>query len=343
MCRRLLAATVVILAGQTAIRPAAALTILPDFTSSITGAANAAAVEAAIDNSIATIDSLYSNTGGISIVFQQSAGTFLGQSETFASPLTYSAYVADLRATSSLQPTNTVLATALANLSSGNDANGAKPVAVTTADAFLALRQSGATGCFNSSGSVVSGCGTNYYGVITLSTSYTMNYGKTAVAGAYSAIDTVSHEIDEVLGGGGQGSMLNAVANASTPLNGYVGALDLYRYSAPRTPNFTTVASTTAPPYFSVDGGVTDIVGFNQSSGGDFADFATGTNVQSAFSSSGTVATYNAASPETAMMASIGYNPVIAGGSSVPEPGSLAIAVSGLTGLLAMRRRKTAS
>ena len=85
--------------------------------------------------------------------------------------------------------------------------------------------------------------------------------------------------------------------------------------------------------YFSVDGGATGIVGWNQDSRSDFGDFITNTNIRPAFSGSGNLATYNSSSPEFAMMESIGYNGV------VPEPASLAVLASGLAGLRWVRRR----
>jgi len=252
--------------------PASALTILADFGTSITGASNAAQVEGAINAAIANIEAQFSTPGSISIYFGQAAGSFLGQSQTTDSFLTYNSYKNYLTAASAAQPSNTVLASAVANLSSGNNANGSKLVAVTSADAKLALGLS-STGCFDSTGSFVNGCGQTNFGVITLSTTYTLNFGTTAVPGLYSAINVMEHEIFEILGGGGQGTMLNAVAANFSPFNAAVGTLDFYRYSAPGTPSFTTSGSATS--YFSVDGGVTNIIGFNQNSGGDYADWVT--------------------------------------------------------------------
>jgi len=324
------------------VTPALALTITPYFDSTIVGATNQTAVEGAINNAISTIDGLYTNNATIGIVFTQANGSFLGQSETTDYFTSYSSYIGVLASVSAAEPTNGVLATAVANLSKGNDANGAKQVAITSAGARAALGQTSATGCFSTTGAYVSSCGQLAYGVVTLTDNpgYALNYGTSAVAGAYSMIDAALHEIDEILGGGGQGSMLNAVASNVSPYNGAVGTLDLYRYSAPNTPSFTTSGSATA--YFSVDGGNTNIVGFNQSSGGDYADFITNTNVQSAFSSPGTVATYDSSSPEVAMMASLGYNASFSGIYTTPEPASLAVLLGGLGGLHAMRRRKRA-
>ncbi len=331
------------------------LTITPYFDSTIVGASNQTAVETAINDAISTIDGLYSNSATIGIVFSQANGSFLGTSVTNDYFATYSSYANVLANVSAAQPSNGVLASAVANLASGNDANGAKAVALTQADVRAALGQTGFTGCFDTSGTYISSCGQAAYGVVTLTNTppsgYALNYGTTAVAGAYSMVDTALHEIDEILGGGGQGSTLNAVASGTSPQNTAVGPLDLYRYSAAGTPSFSTssVTSSNTPltSYLSVDGGTTSIIGFNQNGPNDYADFSTNTNVQSAASDPGIVATYNNSSPEVAMMASLGYNATFtgvystaSGTVSTPEPASLAVLLAGLGGLRAVRRRR---
>lgn len=329
---RVLACTGALAAAAASMGPAAALTITPYFDSSIVGASDQAAVESAVYNAIGTIDGLYSNAGTIGIVFAQANGSYLATSQTTDSLLSYSFYTSKLAAASVRESSNATLATAVAHLSSGNDANGTKQIAVTTADLKLALGLSGISGCYSTSGTYDGNCGQSAYGVITLTdnAAYSLNYTTAAVAGAYSMIDAAEHEIDEILGGGGQGSTLNAVLAGASPFNGAAGVLDLYRYSAPGSPSFTT--STSATAYFSVDGGTTDIAGFNQSGAGDYADLLGSTNVQSAFSTSGIVATYDASSPEFTMMESIGYNGV------VPEPASVALLGVGMVGLQSVRR-----
>ena len=329
-----LALCVALVSGLPFGSPARALTIVPYFDSSITSASNASSVEFAIDTAISTIDSLYSNSGMVHIVFTQASGSFVGESETADYEASYSTYLGLLSAASAQEPTNTVLTTALANVSSGNQPGSGGDVLFTTADAQIALGQgpgNGVTGCFNSSGTYVNTCGQLYDGVITLSSSVSLNYTTTQVNGEYSAISGAEHEIDEILGGGGQGSTLNEIADGLTAYDNDIGVLDLYRYSAPGVASFSTSSGATA--YFSVNGGVTDIVGFNQNSSGDFADFGPNGYVQSAFGSPGTLPTYTAASPEYSMMESIGYD------GAVPEPTSLGILGSAMAGLLAARRR----
>jgi hypothetical protein len=337
-----------LLAATVAAHPALALTIMPDFDSSITGAANAAQVEGAINSAIRTVDSLYRNPGSVGIVFTQAAGNFLGTSETADYSTSYGAYTGALTAVSHDEPSNTILATAIGNLSGGNKTGAGGSVLLTSADGRVALGQSGFSGCFNSGGAFVNSCGQAFDGVITLSTSFTFNFGNTPVAAEFSAIDTVEHEVNKILGGGGQGTVLNAVKTcANTPAapvtatsqdcaanSGYandLGVLDLYRYAAPGTPSFTTSGS--ASSYLSMDGGVTDIIGFNQDGSGDYGDYSTNNNVQSAFGNPDVVARYDTTSPEYIMLEAIGYN-------GVPEPGSVAVFVSGLVGLRWVRRRR---
>ncbi len=330
------AATCLTVLSIAAAGPAAALTITPFFDSSLTGAANAAQVEGDINLAISTIDAAIVTSGNVSIVFSESnSSSFLGQSQTASASGSYAAYVSLLQADASAHPSNTVLATALANLSAATAAYGSRQVLLTTADARLALG-AGVTPCFNSAGVSVAGCGQTFDGVITLSNHFSLNFGTTAVAGKFSEISTVEHEIDEILGIGGTGSVLNEF-NTVIPNSGgltigqeFVGPLDLYRCSAGA---LSLTTATDISTNFSIDGCQTNIISFNQTGSGDAGDFGTTTNVQSAASSPGNAPTFNTASPEVIALQAIGF-------TAAPEPATLALLGSGVAGLGAIRRKR---
>lgn len=320
--------------------PARALVITPAFESSITSDGNAAAIEAAINYAAGQIGALYSDPGTVKIVFNLGA-TALGSSTTEDYYSSYSYYVSLLHADSAANPGNTALATALANLSSGNDAAGAQNIYATSALFRVGLGASGVTPCFNSSGGLAvvgSTCVGSYDGVVTLGSTAPLdyNYGSPIVSGQYDAVSVLEHEIDEILGGGGQGSTLNQQTVSSSCANvtpaGY-GPLDLYRYSAAGTPSYTTCGTTTS--YFSINGGVTNLVNFNQNSTGDFADLGPSGYVQSAFGSTGVALEVTSSSVDVTMLASIGYDPV-----HTPEPAAIAMLASALGGLGLLRRRR---
>ena len=332
-----------LIAGSAAIDPVEALTIVPTFTSSISGATNATTIESSIDAAIGTINSLYSNPGTVNIVYSACGGSgapgcggsFLAESNTVQVPVSYSSYTALLASNSASHPTNTTLATAIANLASGNKPGPGGSVMVTTADTQVVLGLA-TTGCYTSTGAFVGACGQAFDGVVTLNTGLPLNYTTTPAGGQFSAIATMEHETNEILGGGGQGSALNNIpCGGSKTAYPNVGVLDLYRYSAPGVPSFSSCNGTSA--YLSVDGGVTDIVDFNNNPAADLADFDPNGFVQSAFASEGIVPSYTTASPEFPMMQSIGYDGF---SSSVPEPASMVLLGSGLAGLLTTRRRR---
>jgi hypothetical protein len=145
----------------------------------------------------------------------------VGESETADYNMNCASYTPALTAVSQNQPTNTILATALANLSSGNKPGTGGTMYLTSADGRVALGLAGLSPCFNSGETFVSSCGQAFDGVVTLTTSFALNYGTTPVAGEYSAVNAVEHEMNEMPGGGGQGSLLNTVADCqSSPMAG---------------------------------------------------------------------------------------------------------------------------
>ena len=119
-------------------------------------------------------------------------------------------------------------------------------------------------------------------GFIGLSSTAPISFGHLLASGSqYDAIGIAAHELSEVMGRISlSGASLDGVNSFFTPL-------DLFRYSAPGTPDVTPSAG-----YFSVNDGVTHILPFNDpNNGGDAADWATAPstrfNAFDAFASTG--------------------------------------------------------
>ncbi|HET8996213.1 MAG TPA: NF038122 family metalloprotease [Acetobacteraceae bacterium] len=325
-----------LLLGLTA-QPAAALSIIPNFDSTITSDPNAAAIEAAITLALSPY-AMFSDPVTVNILYQAShAGTssYLGESGSAFYQNSYAAYTGAL-ATDAASYGNSVEQSGVTHLSSGNVAQS---VLATAAD----LRALGCGGCAGTISSINLSnntlvTGGSYDGAIAINLSQPLQFSRNANGtingGFYDAISVIQHETDEVLGIGGSGSILNDVGSGSTPpsIGGQttIGALDLFRYSAAGTPSLTTSGS--ASSYFSLDGGTTHIASFNQSSNGDFGDWLVGTgHVQDAFTPSGQVANVSATSPEGLALQAIGYD--------VPEPASLALLAVGAAFVTGLRRR----
>ncbi len=319
-----------------------ALVITPFYDSTIASASNANDIETDIGNAMQFYQNSFSDPINVSIVFRLAASsTFLGSSNTTLYTTSDTSFVSKLTQDANTHPLNTPLQTALGNLATGNQATD---IRTTSAD-MRALGYTGTPGKYDSAG--VYGSGT-YDGVITLSSSQPLVYAGAVNSSSYDALRVIEHEIDEVLGVGGASTVLNTMYNSSltTPpvINGQptIGALDLYRYSAPGVASLSTSASVSS--YFSIDGGVTSLAPFNQNPGqptkvGDFADWG-GSGcpafVQQAFSCKDQLASLTMLSPESMGLMALGYDPI----SAVPELPSFIMFGAGLAGVLLLQRRR---
>jgi hypothetical protein len=306
----------------------ASLLFVPTFDSSITGNANSANIEGAINTAISTIEELYGNSVTVPVTFTYnpaSPGNLESTHELFYH-VSYRTYVGLLQTDSAANPGNTVLATALANLSSGNDASGSAEMSIAgTQLAMLGILVDPANAVININS--------------------IQNFGFTQpVSGQFDAVGGIEHELDEVLGGGGSGSTMNNCVTNPTFFCGTYGSLDLYRYSAPGVASFTTSGS--ASSYFSINAGLTSIVAFNQNSNGDYADFfpacglspGGGQYIQNAFNCLGPDEAYTTRSAEFTMLESIGWDP--APQNTSPEPGTLGLLCASLVTLAFIRTRR---
>ena len=314
--------------------PASALVIAPTFDPSITGLANAIEVENAIQSAIDTIDGLYGNAGTVPVLFKYSAGVGNGGSTASAgTTLAYSTYRSLLAANASANPSNLVLGAAIASLPSTLSSN----IRVPNVMARIILGVSGATPCYNASGSFVSGCNQSYDAVVTLGNLYYVSPG----AGYNTqAVNVVEHELNEVLGVGGTSTTLGSGLGPST-----IGTTDLYRYHSSGsgcttatglTHTLSYTSSTSEVACYSTDGGTTAVAQLNQTGTGDLGDFlrlAGGPYQIQDYTTNGSdvIPVYTTSSPEYIVMQSIGYT------ASVPEPTALAWFLSALAGLRMLR------
>ena len=231
-----------------------ALVINPTFGASILNDPNAATIEKTINTAIAAYESCISTPITVNITFQEMA-TGLGHNQTNYNTVSYASY----RAALASHATSADDATALANLPTSGGA-----VDLETAN----LRALGLPG-----GNV------GMDSVISLNTSI-CNLDRTSVQDPtkYDLLEVTCHEMMEVFGHG---------SDLDYPLTGAVAPTDLYRFDLTTGQRSFNTASTTQS-YFSIDGGKTNLVQFNQNSTGDYGDWVSPTPmIQNAFGTRG--------------------------------------------------------
>jgi Ca2+-binding RTX toxin-like protein len=220
------------------------LVINPTFGPTITADPNAATIEATINTAIANLENAFTDTVTVNITFNEMT-TGLGKSNWFFNTVSYTSYLAALTS----HATTADDTTALASLPAGpnNPVDGNSSINVQVANAVALGLASGST-----------------TGTIGLNTGrcFLNRVAPIIGAGPYDLLATVTHEIDEVLG---FASALNGLNNGAAAPTGAVWGDDLYRYvTGSTTRSFDTNVATNAS--FSIDGGTTDLAGFNQSS-----------------------------------------------------------------------------
>jgi hypothetical protein len=275
----------------------AGLVINATFDSSITNSANSAAIQAMINQAIAIYQSKFSDPITVSILFRYSTtgpnGSPLGsgslaQSNFVVYTVSWNNYINALKAdakTTNDATANTSLPASSLSTSIKPSSAGGRAVGLNTPPAMF------------SDGSL--GTGAPYDGIVTLNSAQSFQFTRPP-GGNYDALRSTEHEIDEVIG---LGSYLNGNGSDLRPQ-------DLFSWSAPGVRNTTSSGSR----YFSINSGNTNIVSFNQDSGGDFGDWISGScpqanpYVQNAFSCAGQVSDVTETSPEGINLDVVGYD-----------------------------------
>jgi hypothetical protein len=287
----------------------AGLIINPTFDSSITGNPNAAAIEAMINRAIAVHESLFSDPITIQIRFRYSTtgpdghplpiGS-IAQSLFVIYLVPWNIYIDALRAdarTSNDGVANASLpGTALSPNIKPRSAGG-RAVGLDTPPAMFA------------NGTV--GQGGPYDGIVTLNSSAPYQFTRPPSAGNLDAQRSTEHEVDEVIG---LGSRLGHNGNDLNPQ-------DLFSWSSTGVRNITS----SGVRYFSINGGTTNIVSFNQNPDGDFGDWLSTAcpqahpYVQNAFGCAGQYSDIAATSPEGVNLDVVGYDLVTAARATVAD------------------------
>ena len=279
-----------------------ALVINATFDSSITNDPQSAAIQAMINKAVSIFQSLLNDPITVSILFRYATtkpdGTPLASGALATS--TFAVY---------LVPWNTYTNALTADATTANDltANGSLPASALSTN----IKPSSADGravslntppVMFADGSV--GVGGPYDGIVTLNSGQPFAFTRPPSTGIYDALRSTEHEMDEVLG---FGSYLNTSGSDLRPQ-------DLFSWSAAGARNLTSSGSR----FFSINGGATNIVGFNQNPAGDFGDWLSGScpqanpYVQNAFSCQDQASDVTPSSPEGINLDVIGYDLIAA-------------------------------
>jgi hypothetical protein len=310
---------------------------------------------AVLNSTIAGIyDSTFTNANAS--IYIEYGTTGLASSLQYYTNVTYSDYATALTAQEG--DANDVTAVNSLGGTTTNPVVSSSGVALTSSLAQV-LGLTGTAHSFGITEGAASGNGTTctlgsancYNGLVTLTSAANTWYYRTGseAGGTYDIYSAVEHETDEVLGTGSciVGSGITS-ANCTNGILGNpstgIGAADLFRYASSGTRSYLTAANGT-PAYFSINSGVTNIAGYNNSpNGADYGDWdGSALRVQNAFGTP-----YNGSTPnspditndggsEIKVLDAVGYNLT----NPTPEPGTLGlfgIALAVLAGYKTRRR-----
>jgi hypothetical protein len=274
--------------------------ITPTFDGSITRDPNAAAIEAMITNAINVFEAQFNDPMTVTILFRY-ARTLPNGTPLPSDALTTSEkgiYIA---------PWSTYISALIADATTPNDvtANASLPPSALDTNVDPSSAAGRAVGLptppmMFANGRV--GMGGPYDGIVTINSRAPFAFVRPPTCGQYDAQGATEHEINEVLG---FGSYLNLDPGGSD-----LRPQDLFSWSAPGVRNLQSSGTR----YFSIDGGTTDLVGFNQDPRGDFGDWLSGTCpqatpfVQNAAGCADQAADVTGTSPEGINLDVIGYD-----------------------------------
>ena len=278
--------------------PTVGLIIHPTFDVSITNHPNAAAIQAMINRAIAFHESLFSDPITIQIRFRFATtapdgsplprGT-LALTDIVLYRIPWNNYISALRADARTSNDNVANASLPGAASSANirpSSAGGRAVGLNTPPAMFA------------NGTV--GNGGPYDAIVTLNSAERYQFSRPTSPGSFDAQRTTEHEVDEAIG---LGSRLGGHGSDLRPQ-------DLFSWSSPGVRNITTSGTR----YFSINGGITNIVNFNQNPEGDLGDWRSEDcpqahpYVQNAFACPGQYSDIAATSPEGINLDVIGYD-----------------------------------
>jgi len=256
-------------------------------------------IEPAVNYVTSLYSSLFSNNVTINFTINQSLGVPL--TENFPAPQQNSSF--------------SQIVTALAADGSGAYLPQADPtIGLNIGGWFINTAEAKALGIF--AGDPNASDGTMYFNP---SQPYTFDPSNQSVPNEYDFVALVEHEFSEMMG------------RDSNLASGELLPYDLFRFTAPNSPNFST---TQANVYFSINNGATNLANFNSDPSGDIMDWAqngVANDPYNAFAFPGQGYALNAVDLES--MNAVGWE------SATPEP-SAVVPLTLALGLIAVRLRR---